>query len=568
MQEAAGTQETGARARALLWDYLREFVRENPGLAAVSLATLLVLPVQDVLLPHVTGTMVNAVRDGAAPLLRPFLVVLAVVAGLELAYAGIDVVEGVLFPRLHSFLRQRMVGAILAAQAGALGEDLHTGELLARFAKVPEAMSFWFETVKSLLPHLLVYAAATGYFLAQDAVLGAAVGAAVGGTVLAIASGLAGCGERAEARAGTVNAVIEAVDEALRNSTSVVASGGLPAELARLGALERQYGARHLSTVLCAMRPRVWMTPLAVGLVALVLLRSRARVLGGAMSTGRFVSMFLIVLYLMNSFLRMVGYVKSMTYHWGVVRASVEALAQPPAPPPARGPRVPRDVLARPGFGVYRASYVPPGAPAATLVDATVHVAPGERVAVVGDVGSGKSTLLRVLSGLTRPHAGAAYFGGAPHAALPGGRPPPGALAYVPQSPVLFDRSVLDNVLYGHAAAHLTERDVLALAASIGADRVLAGLERGLHTRAGKAGSRLSGGQRQVVLLLRALIGRPAALLLDEPTSALDPGNVDILLAAVAQARAAVVVTHDMALARRLATRVVVVRAGRVAAPA
>ncbi|OIV35921.1 ABC transporter ATP-binding protein [Mangrovactinospora gilvigrisea] len=196
-------------------------------------------------------------------------------------------------------------------------------------------------------------------------------------------------------------------------------------------------------------------------------------------------------------------------------------------------------------------------------------VAGGELVAVTGPSGSGKSTLLAVAGTLTPPESGRVVVGGVDAGSLRGG-----AAARLRRERVgfVFQQA---NLL-----GSLTARDQLLLAAHIGgrrvraADRARAEELLGRVGLAGKEGRRphqLSGGERQRVGVARALMSRPAVLLVDEPTSALDRergADVMALLAEVVreQGVAGVVVTHDLENAS-VADRVVALRDGRLTSP-
>jgi iron complex transport system ATP-binding protein len=194
-------------------------------------------------------------------------------------------------------------------------------------------------------------------------------------------------------------------------------------------------------------------------------------------------------------------------------------------------------------------------------------LAEGELVAVIGPNGSGKSTLLRCLAGLLKPSAGSVSLAGRPLAGLDE-RARARHIAVVPQFlPALHDIAVGDFVLGGRYA-HFgrwsgpgpDDRGVVRCA--LEAADVL-DLEQRLM-------SELSGGQRQRVLVARAIAQEAGVLLVDEPTSSLDPEHqvqvFELIARAVADARAALVVTHDLNLAAQFATRVVLLDAGRVAA--
>ena len=198
-------------------------------------------------------------------------------------------------------------------------------------------------------------------------------------------------------------------------------------------------------------------------------------------------------------------------------------------------------------------------------IDATV--ARGETIALVGPSGGGKSTFLRCLNGLNSFDAGDLQIAGlklAPHT-------PPDAPALLPL------RAKVGMVFQGfHLFPHLTVLDNLCLAplhvrreapAEVRA-RAQSLLDRvGLGERGGARPAQLSGGQQQRVAIARALCMQPEVLLLDEPTSALDPemrGEVLAVLRDLSGACTMLVVTHEMAFARGVASRIWVFDEGRL----
>ncbi|WP_114313098.1 ATP-binding cassette domain-containing protein [Thermus caldifontis] len=175
-----------------------------------------------------------------------------------------------------------------------------------------------------------------------------------------------------------------------------------------------------------------------------------------------------------------------------------------------------------------------------------LQVYPGEILAVLGPSGSGKTTLLRLLAGLLPPEEG---------------RVEGGFRAYLPQTPPLLRRSVLENAAFGLLLHGVPRRRALAQAALL--------LERiGLGAKARQPAHLLSGGEAVRLALARTLLVEPAVLLLDEPTASLDPANtlkVEALLEETAKGgRGVVLATHDLFQVRRLAHRVVFLFQGQV----
>ena len=197
------------------------------------------------------------------------------------------------------------------------------------------------------------------------------------------------------------------------------------------------------------------------------------------------------------------------------------------------------------------------------LRNVTMRLEAGERVAILGRIGSGKSTILRLLGGLYQPTEGMVEVDGidlrqvdpAEYRARVG---------FVSQEPRLFLGTLRDNVLMGRA--HLDAGRLVEVAKLTGLDRVVAGHPMGWDLPVGEMGQLLSGGQRQLVALARALVTKPQVLLMDEPTSSMDAQSEMAFLRQLRDAAGTatlVVVTHRPAVLE-LVQRIVVVDAGRI----
>ncbi|CAN7455789.1 peptidase domain-containing ABC transporter [Pararhizobium sp. LjRoot235] len=181
----------------------------------------------------------------------------------------------------------------------------------------------------------------------------------------------------------------------------------------------------------------------------------------------------------------------------------------------------------------------------AVIRDVSADIEPNRPTLIVGDSGSGKSTLAKLIAGLYEPAGGTVEANGqslSDH--------DPGSvrrtIAYLPQEPVLFAGSVLDNLLLAKPDA--TEEEIQSVLMESGSDRVVVQLPNGIDTDVGERGGHLSGGQRQRIALARALLTNPQALILDEPTSALDVQSAAIIVEMMkrfARDRTLVVVTHN-----------------------
>ncbi len=204
-----------------------------------------------------------------------------------------------------------------------------------------------------------------------------------------------------------------------------------------------------------------------------------------------------------------------------------------------------------------------PDAPA--LDGFTLHVRPGETVALVGPSGAGKSTVLSLLLRFHDPQSGRVLVDGVdvrdcdPLELRE-------RIALVPQQPTLFAASARDNIRYGRLDA--SDAEVEAAARSAEAHEFVSALPHGYDEQLGERGASLSGGQQQRIAIARALLKDAPILLLDEATSALDAQSeraVQHALENLMRGRTTLVIAHRLATVLK-ADRIVVMDKGRIVA--
>ncbi|HSH18781.1 MAG TPA: ABC transporter ATP-binding protein [Candidatus Saccharimonadales bacterium] len=192
-----------------------------------------------------------------------------------------------------------------------------------------------------------------------------------------------------------------------------------------------------------------------------------------------------------------------------------------------------------------------------------LHVKAGEKIGLVGHSGSGKTSLSKLLLRFSDIDSGSIMIDGQDirnitqddlHRSI----------AYVPQEPLLFHRSLAENIAYGRPDA--PQEEIVAIAKLANAHEFIAKLPEGYGTLVGERGVKLSGGQRQRVAIARAMLKNAPILVLDEATSALDSESEALIQDALwklMQGRTAIVIAHRLSTIQKM-DRIIVLDNGRV----
>jgi ABC-type multidrug transport system fused ATPase/permease subunit len=200
---------------------------------------------------------------------------------------------------------------------------------------------------------------------------------------------------------------------------------------------------------------------------------------------------------------------------------------------------------------------------ALALDHVSLHVPPGETVALVGATGAGKSTMAKLLARFYDPTAGRVLVDGHDLRDISSSSLR-SQLGIVPQEAFLFSGTIGENIAFGRPDAD--EAQIRAAAAAVGVEEFISELEHGYDTEVGERGAQLSAGQRQLIAFARALIADPRILVLDEATSNVDlhtEGRIEEGLRRLLSGRTSIVIAHRLSTIRQ-AGRIVVLEHGRI----
>jgi len=195
--------------------------------------------------------------------------------------------------------------------------------------------------------------------------------------------------------------------------------------------------------------------------------------------------------------------------------------------------------------------------------DLSIHIPPNQKVGLVGPSGGGKTTLTKVLLRFSDLQSGEILVDGQDIAKVTQDSLRR-SIGYVPQEPLLFHRTVKENIAYGRPNA--TMQEIRQAAKSAQAHEFIQALSKGYDTTVGERGVKLSGGQRQRIAIARAILKSAPILVLDEATSALDSESevaVQKALGSLMQNKTSIVIAHRLSTIQKM-DRILVLNDGKV----
>ena len=192
----------------------------------------------------------------------------------------------------------------------------------------------------------------------------------------------------------------------------------------------------------------------------------------------------------------------------------------------------------------------------------SLNIKAGEKIAITGSSGNGKSTLIKLLMGYYKVDDNMIYIDNIDinEYELNNLRT---QISYVNQNTKLFNTTIIENIKYGTT---MTDKDVIQIINDIGINDLYSNLEHGFNSKVGIGGDKLSGGQRQMIYILRCFGKNNKIIILDEPTSSIDVHTKSLIMKAIKKLSkkcTLIIITHDKELLK-LVERVVVIKSGEI----
>jgi ATP-binding cassette subfamily B protein len=532
------------------------------GLVVLLLALVLISTASDIAIPVITGRLVAAVAEGAAPW-GPFATLLSLgVLSIGAKILSYFCIVDLTIPTM------RTAEAEAFAHIQRLPADWHAnafaGSTVRKITRGAWAIDDLGDVLLlALLPSMLILLGTIGtltvfrWEVGLTALIGAILflGLSLGLTLFWVAP----AARLANAQDSRVSG---ALADTITSNAVVRAHAGEDREDVRLGRVLDKWAHRTR---------RTWRRGTWSGLVQDVSIWClRAAVLGGALlsytrgfADAGAIAFVVSALGMLDGYLRQIGnHVRSLQKAVNDAEELVELMSVTAEKEVVRTPATALPPRAA-ALAFEHVNYGYQGAKTPLFTDLHVSIPEGQKVGLVGRSGSGKTTFVKLIQRIHEVSDGAIMLGGVDIARVPLSHLRR-QIALVPQEPILFHRSLAENIAYARPGASID--DVREAAKQAGAADFIERLPKGYGTEVGERGVKLSGGERQRVAIARAFLSNAPVLVMDEATSSLDSEAEERVAQAaerLMEGRTTLVIAHRLATVERM-DRILVFDQGRI----
>ena len=400
-------------------------------------------------------------------------------------------------------------------------EEVIIGEKIAVLVKFKEVFKMWYDySINYIIPYFITILIFARFLLRYDYILPLLLIIFLGlCSFLLIANSML-CNEKSVNATNSFLNKYQELEDYLSNLLTIHTYNEFKSEDLKLNENSIDYQKKTVEIEKCSLKWCLIGTVLVVIFMLLLMYRSFKLLMNNTINKAVFLSIYFIGMSLVQTLIYLNDIFQEMTKEYtalSVMEKSSNLNIFTKIEKPTvhiTTPRIETDSFIK----VVGLGYKYHSSNTFIIENLDLEIKKGEKIALVGDIGSGKSTLLKILLGLLKPTQGDVFINGRNYKTLQE-KDIFKRIGYMTQNPILFNRSIVENILFGNPNS--TREQVIELLEEFNLNVVFERLEKGIDTPVGKNGSKLSGGQRQVVWFLRIYLHNPEILIMDEPTASL-----------------------------------------------
>ena len=444
-------------------------------------------------------------------------------------------------------------------------EEVIIGEKLSSMLRIQRTVANWYLKIfEHLVPYIFVVISSSYFMWTLDKYLPLCILILLFGTFVSIFSNISLCKDYSYPANQAYLKLYQEIEDYLSNIGTIYTYNQFGSENDKIKKYTTNYQNQNKLIERCSLTWHLVGVVITITFLFITMYYSYHLLNKGYITKSNFISLYFIVISMLGSLIYLSDMFHDLTIEYNNLKdieniTKLNLFKQPIINKNVKYPKLKTDAY----INVVNLDYKYLGTNTSIIEGLNLEIKEGEKIALIGDIGSGKSTLLKIILGLIKPSNGDLYLKGINYKSLKQSDIFK-TFGYMTQNPILFNRSILDNILFSNP--NTTRKEVEELLKVFKLDIVFNKLEKGIDSDVGKNGSKLSGGQRQVVWFLRIYLHNPDILLLDEPTASMSIESKEIFWNLIKEGfknKTIIMASHDDFLIK-LATRKIVIKKNQV----
>lgn len=509
----------------IIWKYNKE----HPSMIFYNLIFITVSVINNFYLPKYYGEMIDTIKTNPNKFLYIFANILGIRGIIYLMGQFEDYYSSIQRLGIKDIVQDYIIGKIRDKYLEN-PEEILVGEKLTTIMKIQTVIANWYILCREyLLPYIITLIITGFYMFSFDKKFPLLLIFLLIGSIIMVVANTYLCAEQVRDTNIKYAKIYEEVEDYLSNLLTIQTYNETENEQKKLNKYQKKYQDSFSKTEKCALTWRLVGIVFIIVFLYLFMYKAFNLLKTKVISNTSFMSLYFIIAELLSKLIWMTDVFQSISLDYSTMYnlEEISGLKLFSDTEPSKVTYSPSQTINTDSLITLRnISYKYEKSNKPIINNLNIEIKKGERIALVGDIGSGKSTLLKIILGLIKPSGGNIYLNRYGYNDWEQNEIFQ-RFGYMTQNPILFNRSIIDNILFSNSS-HSRE-EVVELLNYFNLNTVFERLEKGIDSLVGKNGSTLSGGQRQIIWFLRIYLNNPEILLLDEPTASLSKSSKEML---------------------------------------
>lgn len=530
---------------------------------------LLVLsfPIEQIILPHVYGIIIDVIsKSSTKDIIEKSYKYIGIIVGLlilsQTMFCAADYLDVYLIPELQTHYRKNLVNDIIKRFQENY-KELEVGELISKIVKLPFTIRDIQHQAKNyVIPSFLICIYIVFYFLYINKNLGLLTCGIIVVFLSCIYYFVKKCMISSQLRDQYHNTLHEEISDTFNNILSIYTSDKTESEINRINNYQEKFDNKYRNGSMCALQFKVIYSIMYIAIFAIIYMYAIYLTYKKKISVGNLASVLFVTTYLINYLQNFAAEIRDLLFNMGTLKESqvfIDQLINSKNLPNNKN----KLQINYGDIKFVNISFKFEFSKTLLFNKFNLHIKPNQNVAIIGKNGSGKSTLTKLIMKLYNPQSGHILLDNQKISFINANNIRK-QIGYVHQNPKLFNRTIYENITYENGKP--CKANIIKLMKQLKVYHIFQKYDNILGTMAGKNGNNLSGGQRQIIAILRIMLSNKKILILDEPTSALDEDSKVIvvdLIKKLMENKTTIMITHDKSLLRYV-DRIIQLQDGKI----